>query len=132
MPGNLRDVPGLSSPPWRLYHRLGDLVEPGATMTVLFWDQREDSINSGSFGIDMTGWSDVPSQTRWIDDLPGSYHGRAAGLSFADGHSEIRGWKDARTMPPVIKGKALLAGITNQPNNRDIVWLQERCTRRIQ
>lgn len=132
MPGNIRGLPGLSSPPWRLYRQLGDLNDPGASMTARFWDQREDTINTGSFIIDMSGWPDQPNLTQWVDDMPGSYHGRAGGLSFADGHSEIRRWKDARTMPPVIKGKAFGEVIMKQPNNRDIVWLQERATRKVQ
>jgi prepilin-type processing-associated H-X9-DG protein len=110
----------------------GDLVEPGPTMTALFWDQREDSINTGAFGIDMTGWPDAPNLTQWEQDLPGSYHGRAGGLSFADGHSEIRRWKDSRSMPPVVRGNIQFPGAVQQPNNRDIIWLQERATRRIQ
>jgi prepilin-type N-terminal cleavage/methylation domain-containing protein len=122
---------GVGSPPWRLYLRLGDLVDPGPTMTVLFWDQREDSINTGNFFIDMTGWPAAPNLTQWNQDLPGSYHGRAGGLSFADGHSEIRRWKDIRTMPPIIKGGNPFPGAVPQPNNRDIIWLQERATRRL-
>ena len=129
---------GRSSPPWRLYRHLGDLVDPGPTMTALFWDQREDSINMGNFHIDMTGWPSSPNLTQWPGDLPGFYHGRAGGLSFADGHSEIRRWQDARTMPPIRPGTAWLIGTPDapagpmpQPGNRDIIWLQERATRRI-
>jgi len=101
-------------------------------MSALFWDQREDTINAGSFGIDMTGWPDSPKQTQWVDDLPGSYHGRRGGLSFSDGHSEIRRWKDTRTMPAITKGQVLWPKILLQPGNRDIIWLQERTTRKIQ
>jgi len=123
--------PGIKSPPWHLYLRLGDLTDPGPTMTALFWDQREDSINAGNFGIDMSGWPDSPSLTQWNQDLPAYYHGRAGGLSFADGHSEIRRWKDARTMPLVVKGGNPFPGPVAQPNNRDIIWLQERATRKM-
>ena len=130
-PGQL----GLGSPPWRLYLRLGDLVDPGPTMTVLFWDQREDSINTGNFFSDMTGWPNSPNLTQWAADLPGSYHGQAGGLSFADGHSEIRRWKDARTMPPIVKNKTFNPPNGNlimpQPGNRDIIWLQEHATRKL-
>ena len=122
-------IPGWR-PPWRFYFRLGDLIDPGPTMTALFWDQREDSINTGGFGIDMTGWPDSPNLTQWVQDLPAFYHGRAGGLSFADGHSEIRHWKDARSMPPIVKGKGLPPDPMRQPGNRDIIWLQERSTRK--
>jgi prepilin-type processing-associated H-X9-DG protein len=124
-------LPGVSSPPWRLYLRMADLADPGPGMTALFWDQREDTIDMGNSYIDMTGWPNTPQLTQWDGDLPGSYHGRAGGLSFADGHSEIHRWKDARTTPPIKKGLTSSLGINRQPNNRDIIWLQERATRRM-
>ena len=128
-------LPGLLSPPWRLYHRIPDLIDPGPSLTALFWDQREDSINTGNFAIDMLGFWDQPAKTEWNADLPGSYHGRAGGLSFADGHSEIRRWKDARTMPPLVRNGSITGipggyGILQQPNNQDIIWLQEHGTRK--
>jgi hypothetical protein len=51
-------------------------------------------------------------------------------LSFADGHSEIKRWLDNRTMPPLVKG-GLVADIVSSPNNKDVIWLQERCTRKV-
>ena len=123
---------GVASPPWRLYRRLGDLVDPGPTGTALFWDQREDSINLGNFFTVMTGWPNQPNLTQWVQDLPGYYHNRAGGLSFADGHAEIRRWVDPRTMPPIRSGVATWVNLTPiiQPGNPDIIWLQARATRR--
>jgi len=125
-------LPGVSSPPWRLYLCMRDLVDPGPTMTALLWDEREDTIDAGNSFIDMTGWPNAPQLTQWDGDRPASYHGRAGGLSFADGHSEIRRWKDARTTSAIKTNTASSAGINRQPNNRDIIWMQERATRRIQ
>lgn len=129
-------LPGLLSPPWRLYRRMPDIIDPGTSMTTLFWDQREDSINTGNFATDMLGFLDQPQLTEWNADLPGSYHGQAGGLSFVDGHSEIRRWKDARTMPPLIRSGSITGipggyGVLPQPHNQDIIWLQERATRRL-
>ena len=53
--------------------------------------------------------------------------GRTFGLAFADGHSEIRRWRDPRTTPPLIRGAYLPLNISS-PNNQDLVWLQERTT----
>jgi len=135
----LTSAPGLSSPPWRLYLQGSDLSDPGPSLTGLFWDQREDSINAGNFAIDMTGWPDEPGRMQWNGDLPASYHGQAGGLSFADGHSEIKAWKDPRTMPPIRPGLSWTAGTVNnaappQPSagNPDLRWLQARATRKIQ
>ena len=60
---------------------------------------------------------------------PADYHNGASGLNFADGHSEIRKWRDPRTTPP--KGKAppgfFDASIRN-PTNEDSYWLGLRST----
>jgi prepilin-type N-terminal cleavage/methylation domain-containing protein len=122
---------GLTSPPWRIYHRMNDLIDPGPSTTALFWDQREDSINAGNFLISMVGYPEAPVLAAFAVDYPASYHNRAGGLSFADGHCEMRRWRDARTMPPLKKNTNLPRVKLLSPNNPDLVWLQERSTRRM-
>ena len=87
---------------WRLYLSLNDMLDPGPSSTLLFWDEREDDINAGNFGVDMTGFPDQPQQTQF-SDWPASYHNGAGGLAFVDGHAEIRRWLDPRTTPPAKK-----------------------------
>jgi prepilin-type processing-associated H-X9-DG protein len=131
--GTLRFSEGVSSPPWRLYLGLNDFVDPGPSSTLLFWDEREDAINTGSFWVDMSGFPDLPKSTLFNGDMPASYHNRAGGVSFADGHSQIKPWLDPRTAPPIRKNSNWIAGAPIQsPNNPDIVWLQERATRKMQ
>jgi prepilin-type N-terminal cleavage/methylation domain-containing protein/prepilin-type processing-associated H-X9-DG protein len=122
--GTLKIGPGVSSPPWRLYLSLNDMVDPGPTDTLLFWDEREDLINWGNFFVNMAGFPDRPELTEFGGDLPGSYHNRAGGLSFVDGHAEIRRWIDSRTCPPLWSSISQAS-----PNNHDIIWLQEHATR---
>ena len=119
--------------PWRLYLSLNDLSDPGPSRTLLFWYQREDSINTGNFLIDMSGFPDKPALTKFSGDFPASYHNRAGGLSFTDGHVEIKRWLDPRTTPPLLKNSTGLfaGGPVSSPNNQDIIWLQERSTRKI-
>ncbi|HOC00302.1 MAG TPA: type II secretion system protein [Verrucomicrobiota bacterium] len=112
---------------WRSYKKLSDLVDPGPTMTWLFLDEREDSINDGEFCVDMTGYPDRPQSWRIID-YPASYHNGAGGFSFADGHAEIRRWKDGRTVPKLKKNQDLDLDVAS-PNNVDVFWMQERSTR---
>jgi prepilin-type N-terminal cleavage/methylation domain-containing protein len=119
---------GWSGPGWRTYRSLNSLVDPGPSMTFVFLDEREDSINDGMFVVDMTGYPDQPQQIRMVD-IPASYHGEAGGLSFADGHSELRKWVDGRTTPRLNQG-VVIPFDQPSPNNRDIQWLQERATRR--
>ena len=121
------------SPPWLLYHKTSDFLDPGPSMTMVLRDDREDSPHVGNFWVDMTGFPDKPAALTFVDDLPGSYHQRAAGVSYTDGHSELHRWVDSRTMPPIQKGKYLVPpqSFLPSPNNRDIMWLQERATRKI-
>jgi len=121
--------PGITSPPWKLYLRLTDMLNPPPVHTLLFWDERSDAINLGNFYIDMTGYPSSLGALQFNWDWPGSYHNRAGGLSFADGHAEIKKWLDGRTVPPP---SAVVQGPFPSPYNQDIVWLQDRATRRIQ
>jgi len=115
---------------WRVYLKANEMIDPGPARTFVLLDMREDSIDIGNFATDMRGWPNCPSQTGFYD-FPASYHNRAGGLSFADGHAEIKRWLDSRTMPSLVKG-GLIPDIVSSPNNKDIIWLQERCTRNIQ
>ncbi len=130
--GKLEMDEGLHSPPWRIYLKTSDLLNPGPTQTCVFWDQREDSINYGNFAINMTGYSDRPELTQFSMDYPGSYHNGAGGLNYADGHSEIHRWVDPRTTPPIRQNTTALWLDIMSPNNKDIIWLQERATRKVE
>jgi prepilin-type N-terminal cleavage/methylation domain-containing protein/prepilin-type processing-associated H-X9-DG protein len=113
---------------WRVYRKTADMTDPGPASTFVFVEEREDSINDGYFVVDMAGYPTEPN--RWkIVDYPASYHNRAAGLSFADGHAEIKKWSDPRTMPPLSR-KADIPLDQPSPNNRDVLWMQERSTRK--
>lgn len=98
---------------------------PSKTWVIL--DEREDSINDGWFAVDMSGYDPRNTKSALIVDYPASYHNGAGGLGFADGHSEIRKWVDARTKPKLRKGQLLALGVSS-PDNRDVEWLQERST----
>ncbi|MCC7377357.1 MAG: type II secretion system protein [Verrucomicrobiales bacterium] len=123
-------VPG-SAHGWRVFIRSTDMADPGPSGTFVFLDEREDSINDGYFVVDMAGYSQdgkPPQGNRLkIVDYPASYHNGAGGLSFADGHSEIRKWLDGRTKPAMSKTDRPLD--VSSPNNRDVTWMQEHSTR---
>jgi prepilin-type N-terminal cleavage/methylation domain-containing protein len=131
--GPAGDVPW--EPGWRVYRRLSDMLDPGPAMTWVFLDMREDSVNTGGCGTSMEGFPNNPLLLEWGTDWPGSYHHRAGGFSFADGHAEIHAWKDPRTMPPIVMDANLLfsqgaKAPVPSPGNKDIMWLQEHSTRR--
>ena len=68
---------------------------------------------------------DARAQARWID-FPGNYHNGAGNLSFADGHSEIHRWLDARTKPPIRYTNEIMVGhILEQTRNPDGSWKKQ-------
>ena len=129
--GSVTDA-GCSGSSWRVYSKFNDMGNPGPALTWVLMDGREDRINYGNAFTDMTGYPDAPATARFHFDYPGGYHNRAAGFSFADGHAELKKWRDDRTVPPVQKGTALFYSqeYVASPRNPDIFWMQERSTRR--
>lgn len=112
---------------YKIYKKQTELTDPGPSKTFVFLDMREDSIDMGNFATRMAGWPDKPAQYGFYD-LPGYYHHFACGFSFADGHSEIKRWRDGRTTPPIVPG-GFVNDQFSSPDNIDVGWLQERSTR---
>lgn len=112
---------------YKIYTKYAELDNPGPSKTFVFIDMREDSIDMGNFAVNMAGY---PSNRQLYGfwDLPGFYHNRGGGFSFADGHSEMKRWIDSRTTPPVVKGKPVADRIST-PGNLDVEWLQDIATR---
>jgi len=83
----------------------------------VFIDERPEDIDDGYFLVL------VEEGATW-GNMPANYHNGACGLSFADGHGEIRKWLDPSTLS--LKRPA------NAPAPRDVPWIQARTTQRIQ
>ena len=108
-----------------VYQKLSDIDRFGHSKCWVLIDEHPDSIWSGYFVTVMTGYPNAAQTV--LANVPASYHGRAASISFADGHSETKRWMNSRTMPS-ITGKQI-TGNKTQPNNADIVWLWEHTTK---
>ena len=119
----------LPSPPWRTYAKASDMDAQGPAMIWVLLDEHPDSINDAAFAVQMITSENVGAAR--IIDFPASYHNGSCGFAFADGHSELKKWKDARTQPPVLKGQIRDFNFKPTPNNPDVAWMQERSTRRI-
>jgi len=105
---------------YKTYRKTADLADPGPAQLYVLLDEHPDSINAGGFANQMV---ENPAAAR-IVDYPASYHNRAGGISFADGHAEIRKWRDSRTVQPVRFYNMPLN--VPSPNNADMIWLSER------
>src|SRR5436190_5223758 len=74
-----------------VYGKFSDFVVPGPAMTFVFLDEDPYSINDAGFAVGLA------APAHWID-WPASFHNKACGFAFADGHSEIHRWIDGRTI----------------------------------
>jgi prepilin-type N-terminal cleavage/methylation domain-containing protein/prepilin-type processing-associated H-X9-DG protein len=112
----------LPAPPFRTYKKDTDVVDPGPSMCFVFIDEHPDSINDGGFAVQMP----ANLAATHVVDFPASYHNGAGGVSFMDGHAEIKKWLDPRTSP-----KRAPAGNVATPNNKDVLWLAQRSSSRL-
>jgi prepilin-type N-terminal cleavage/methylation domain-containing protein/prepilin-type processing-associated H-X9-DG protein len=112
----------LPSPKYKIYTKSSDMSNPGPSQLYVLLDEHPDSINAGGFANQMVA---SPDSARIID-YPASYHNRAGGISFADGHTEIKKWNDERTVEP-IRYKLMPLNVAS-PNNQDMIWLSDRTT----
>jgi prepilin-type N-terminal cleavage/methylation domain-containing protein len=87
-------------------------------MALVFVEENPGSINDGYWIQDLT------KTTTWIDS-PAHYHNNVGAMSFVDGHSESRKWKDANVLADMFGAQN---GFPAGPGNPDLPWVQERCT----
>lgn len=116
-----------TSPPWRIYGKTSDMTDPPPSRLWVIIDENPDSVNDAALAVVMG----IPGRliSTWQDG-PATYHGGGCGFSFADGHSEIKHWKDPRTVSGLMRTtytRTFQFGYS-QPNNPDITWVQERTT----
>jgi prepilin-type N-terminal cleavage/methylation domain-containing protein/prepilin-type processing-associated H-X9-DG protein len=117
-------LPGTGNPSYKTYGRLGHIVNPTKTWVMI--DEHPDSINDAACAIKI---AEPGAKTAQIIDFPASYHNGAAGLSFADGHSEIHQWKGSKIKARVTYGKTALAlNVPAGDSLNDIIWWSENTT----
>ena len=80
--------------------KLTDMHSPGPSDCWVYMDEHPDSDDDATMYVDPQ-WAVNGTSTEPSIELPGSMHGKASGMVFADGHSEVHAWKDGRTIPPV-------------------------------
>ncbi len=102
----------------RNFYKDTDDLQPGPSMTYVLIDESEYSINDAFFVSD-------PTQGNYWQDVPSARHGASCGLSYADGHSEIKHWTDGNVL--AYNGKPHHS-INGAQNCGDCAWLQQRAT----
>jgi prepilin-type N-terminal cleavage/methylation domain-containing protein/prepilin-type processing-associated H-X9-DG protein len=101
------------------YKKQSQIIRPTPVNLWVFIDEASGTINDPAF------MCDPGTPNTWVD-IPAAYHNKAGGLSFADGHAEIRKWRDPTVLNP---STGLFAGSQQNPR-LDLKWLQDRTTAR--
>lgn len=121
-----------SSAGWQVFTSTSQLEFNSPSLLITFMVEHPDSINDGSFALQMPGSPNNfpsldPIRTRWID-FPASFHNGGDSIAFADGSVGTRYWTDQRTVVGPSYGRGI-ATTPVQVNNSDILWLAVRMTR---
>ena len=93
------------------YRKTSDIIRPSPSSAFVFLDEHPDAIDDGYFLVF------VDRKNLWAN-LPANYHNGACGFSFADGHAEIKKWKDPDTLSKKI--------VPTPTAPHDVPWTQLR------
>jgi prepilin-type N-terminal cleavage/methylation domain-containing protein len=108
------------------YGKIGAFNRPGPANTWVLMDENPLTINDSLMAVAYPNGLDASKAV--LVDYPASSHGRAGGISFADGHSEVHKWADSRTYTPPPSANPGQVSSAASANNKDVVWLAERTT----
>jgi prepilin-type N-terminal cleavage/methylation domain-containing protein len=89
-----------------------------ASQAFVFLEEHPGSINDSYFQPEMS--------QNTFPDVPGGNHDFAGGFGFADGHVELRKWRDSAKIP-VVKGQ-VRQNVSISANTQDQAWIRERAT----
>jgi prepilin-type N-terminal cleavage/methylation domain-containing protein/prepilin-type processing-associated H-X9-DG protein len=107
-------------PTYRTYGRMSQIFRPSPSDLWVIMDENPETINDPLMAVNMVSGGNLV-------DFPAKYHAGGAGISFADGHSELHKWVDdfAQVVPPgTITGQGTT--IPAIAPYHDSAWLQVR------
>jgi hypothetical protein len=113
------DVFGFPSPPWTLYWKFSQIIKPTPANLFVLIEENPNYIDDAAFAVPLS--VNGAGNRTWYD-YPSVLHSGECALSFADGHSEMRLWRD----PITLNGKPPPPLVPTSYN--DAQWLQERTT----
>ena len=105
--------------------KASDLHNPGPSDCFLILDQNPQSNDDATFFIN-PAYANGSGTT--MTELPGSMHGKASGMVFADGHSEVHTWRGNVTTQPFNSGyTSYLQGVgsLDQGSINDNTWMAQ-------
>jgi len=107
------------NPLYRTYGKASSMTKPGPSSTWVIMDENPLTINDACLNICMQPY---------LVDYPANYHNGAAGISFADGHTEMHKWVDVFAGVPPGGGAIPQVVILTPPDSQsqDLAWIQFR------
>jgi len=120
--GNIYGGFPFSSTFWKA-KKMGDLRLPGPSDSWVFTDEHPDSIDDGCLYTDPNA---TGSGIEQFTELPGSQHGGACGMAFADGSAIIHKWINGQTSRPITYVNQSRINVINDP---DLGWLAQHTPR---
>lgn len=98
----------------RAFDKVAQITNPDPSGALVFIDESEYVIDDGYFIIDAF------STTTW-QNYPSSRHNKAAGMSFADGHAEVKRWIGEST--PLFKNTGGFVQVKTDKDRADLRWV---------
>ncbi|MDB6068007.1 MAG: hypothetical protein JWR26_4215 [Pedosphaera sp.] len=102
----------------KTFRKQNDINGPGPSQAFVFIDENPYAIDDGYFVCDL-------NQPNFWVNVPATYHNNAGGMSYADGHAEIKRWTDSKALTDKVG-----SNFAADPNSQDCNWLQQRATGR--
>jgi prepilin-type N-terminal cleavage/methylation domain-containing protein/prepilin-type processing-associated H-X9-DG protein len=103
--------------------KISSMHTPGPSDCWVITDEHPDSDDDATFYVNP---ADTNAAGATFTELPGSLHGKGAGMVFADGHAEVHVWKGRITTQPVtyvlLQNVSLTSDTTSQ---NDLAWFAQ-------
>jgi prepilin-type N-terminal cleavage/methylation domain-containing protein len=114
--------PDSPSPGAKFFFKESQIVTPGPSDIYMFLEEHPDSINDGSFAIEIPG---SPMATKWIDE-PAKF-GNVCPFGFVDTHVELHKWLQPGAIMPLMFQTQVKSGYP-EPQDPDIIWVVKHTT----
>jgi len=114
----------VNNPGYRQFFKIEQMPRP--TEIFVFLDEHPDSIDDGYFLPNYqtgTGWGANSVAVNQWQDLPASYHNRAAAFSFADGHADLHRWLNSSTLVPAMPNAPAFPPMMSVSALEDFEWI---------